>query len=294
MSVAVPLPAGALPAEARDRGPGLAARRLPAVLCTGLTQRFGAKTAVDDLDLEVPDGEAFGLLGPNGAGKTTTLRLINTLLPVRHGRVEVFGNDVARAPMAARRLMGYVPQMLSVEAALTGLENVTWFARLYDVPRRERKARVLEALEIMGLADSAGRLAGTYSGGMVRRLELAQALVNRPQLLVLDEPTVGLDPIAREGVWEKVEEMRRATGMTVLLTTHYMEEADTLCDRLALMHLGKKRAEGTPAELKASIGPNATLDEVFRHYTGGALNEDEAKGGMREVRTARRTARRLG
>jgi ABC-2 type transport system ATP-binding protein len=184
--------------------------------------------------------------------------------------------------------------MLSVEAALTGLENVMWFARLYDIPRRQRRARVEEALDAMGLADAAGRLAGTYSGGMVRRLELAQALVNRPQLLVLDEPTVGLDPLARDSVWERVEEMRRATGMTVLLTTHYMEEADALCDRVALMHLGRKRAEGTPTELKTSVGPQATLDDVFRHYTGEALEDRDQKGGMREIRSTRRTARRLG
>ena len=170
-----------------------------------------------------------------------------------------------------------------------------WFARLYDIPRRERRQRVGDALEVMGLGDAAGRLAGTYSGGMVRRLELAQALVNRPQLLVLDEPTVGLDPMARDGVWDRVEEMCRATGMTVLLTTHYMEEADVLCDRVALMHLGVKRAEGTPVELKAALGADATLEDVFRHYAGGgALEGDETKGGMREVRSTRRTARRLG
>jgi ABC-2 type transport system ATP-binding protein len=275
-----------------EAGPGPA--REVAVQCHGLTHRFSAKTAVKGLDLTVLHGEVFGLLGPNGAGKTTIIRLINTLLPVQEGRVEVFGRDVARSPMEVRRVMGYVPQMLSIEAALTGRENVMWFARLYDIPRQERKARVDHALEVMGLADAAGRLAGTYSGGMVRRLELAQALVNQPALLVLDEPTVGLDPVARDGVWQRVEELRQATGMTVLLTTHYMEEADVLCDRVALLHFGQKRAEGTPAALKSMIGPEASLEDVFRHFTGGTLDEDDAKGGMREVRTARRTARRLG
>ena len=241
-------------ADRARAGPGTAFPEVPAVMCERLTQRFSGKTAVHELDLEVRQGEVFGLLGPNGAGKTTTIRLINTLLPVREGRVEVFGHDVSRAPMAVRALMGYVPQMLSVEAALTGKENVMWFARLYDIPRRERRARVEESLQVMGLADAADRLASTYSGGMVRRLELAQALVNRPRLLVLDEPTVGLDPVARDGVWQRVEEMRHATGMTVLLTTHYMEEADLLCDRVALMHLGQKRTEGTPTSLKETIG----------------------------------------
>ncbi|HEY3556769.1 MAG TPA: ATP-binding cassette domain-containing protein, partial [Kribbella sp.] len=169
----------------------------------------------------------------------------------------------------------------------------TWFARLFDVPRAERKERVAHALETMALTDSADRLAGTYSGGMVRRLELAQALVNRPALLILDEPTVGLDPVARDSVWRRVEELRGATGMTVLLTTHYMEEADALCDRVALMHLGSIRAEGAPDELKAQIGNGATLEDVFRHHTGGSLDED-TKGGLREVRRSRRTARRLG
>jgi ABC-2 type transport system ATP-binding protein len=188
-----------------------------------------------------------------------------------------------------------VPQQLSVEAALTGRENVAWFARLFDVPRRERGPRVADALDVMGLGDAADRLTSTYSGGMIRRLELAQALVNRPALLVLDEPTVGLDPVARDGVWLRVEELRQVTGMTVLLTTHYMEEADALCDRVALMHLGRVRSEGTPDELKASLGAGSSLEDVFRHYTGGTLGGgEERKGGLREVRTARRTARRVG
>jgi ABC-2 type transport system ATP-binding protein len=295
MTAAEPVPAGASEALTAPHFVGVPHFvGAPALACRGLTQRFSGKVAVDKLDLLVKRGEVFGLLGPNGAGKTTTIRLINTLLPVREGSVEVFGIDVSRSAMAVRRLLGYVPQMLSIEAALTGLENVMWFARLYDIPRLERKQRVADALEVMGLSDARNRLAGTYSGGMVRRLELAQALVNRPQLLVLDEPTVGLDPIARDGVWERVEEMCEATGMTVLLTTHYMEEAELLCDRVALMHLGTKRAEGAPTELKAAIGPNASLEDVFRHYTGGTLDADDAKGGIREVRSARRTARRLG
>jgi ABC-2 type transport system ATP-binding protein len=245
------------------------------------------------VSLEVDEGEVFGLLGPNGAGKTTLLRLVNTLLPLQEGSVAVLGHDVSRSPMAVRRLLGYVPQQLSVEAALTGRENVAWFARLFDVPRSERSARVAHALETMALTDAADRLAGTYSGGMVRRLELAQALVNRPELLILDEPTVGLDPVARDSVWRRVEELRGATGMTVLLTTHYMEEADALCDRVALMHLGSIRAEGAPGELKGELGDDATLEDVFRHHTGGSLDED-TKGGLREVRRSRRTARRLG
>jgi ABC-2 type transport system ATP-binding protein len=265
-----------------------------AVDCRDLRFHFGDHMALDGVSLTIEPGEVFGLLGPNGAGKTTTIRILNTLLPVQDGSASVFGHDVARAPMAVRRLLGYVPQQLSIEPALTGRENVAWFARLFDVPRRERGERVADALAVMGLADAADRLAGTYSGGMVRRLELAQALVNRPALLVLDEPTIGLDPIARDGVWLRVEELRLQTGMTVFLTTHYMEEADALCDRVALMHLGSIRAQGSPDELKAAVGVAATLEDVFRHYTGTALDAaDDAKGGLREIRRTRRTAARV-
>jgi ABC-2 type transport system ATP-binding protein len=265
-----------------------------AVECMGLVHRFGDMVAVDHLDLQIPAGEVFGLLGPNGAGKTTTIRVLNTLLPVQEGTVRVFGLDVKRHAVAVRRHIGYVPQQLSIEPALTGRQNVTWFARLFDVPKRERAARVDEALQAMDLLDVANRLAGTYSGGMIRRLELAQALVNRPALLVLDEPTVGLDPIARAGVWERVRLMRADYGMTVLLTTHYMDEADELCTTVALMHRGRLQAVGSPAELRADIGPEATLEDVFRHHAGAGLAGAEETKGVRDVRRSRTTARKLG
>ncbi len=267
--------------------------REAAIALEGVSYRFGEHVAIDHLDLTVEPGEAFGLLGPNGAGKTTTIRLLNTLLPLQQGTIHVLGRDVRRQAMAVRRLLGYVPQQLSIEGALTGRENVAWFARLFDVPRRERAARVAEVLAIVDLTDAADRLAATYSGGMVRRLELAQALVNRPALLVLDEPTVGLDPVARDSVWTRVRDMQDQYGMTVLLTTHYMEEADALCDRVALMHRGVLRAVGTPTELKVALGPGASLEDVFRHHTGDSLTEEE-RGGLRSVRSTRRTARRMG
>ena len=266
-----------------------------AVRCADLTYRFGTHTAVDHVDLTITPGEMFGLLGPNGAGKTTTIRMLTTLLKPATGSVTVFGIDAAAHPMRVRRVIGYVPQMLSADANLTGLENVELFARLFDVPRRTRKDRVAEALAAMGLTEAAGRLAGTYSGGMIRRLELAQALVNAPRLLVLDEPTVGLDPIARGDVWEYIARLRAEHDMTVLMTTHYMDEADAYCDRVSLMHRARIRATGRPADLRAGLGDVATLDDVFRHYTGDTLDDNaQEEGGIRDVRRARRTARRLG
>ncbi|MGW3185270.1 ABC transporter ATP-binding protein [Kitasatospora sp. NPDC001119] len=275
-----------------------------AVACRGLeyTFRHGrgkATRAVDRIDLTVRTGEVFGLLGPNGAGKTTTIRAITTLLPVGAGMVRVFGHDATRHPMQVRRLLGYVPQQLSADAGLTGRENVALFARVFDVPRRERAARVDQALAAVDLTEAAERMAATYSGGMVRRLELAQALVSAPRLLVLDEPTIGLDPIARTGVWERVDAVRAATGMTVLVTTHYMDEADRHCDRIALMDRGRVRALGTPAELKDQVRRTdpaqaaPSLDDVFRHFAGRQL-ADATEGDFSDVRRTRRTAGRVG
>jgi ABC-2 type transport system ATP-binding protein len=259
-----------------------------AVAVNGLRQAFGDNVAVDDLDLTVGTGEIFGLLGPNGAGKTTTIRMITTLLPVRTGSIEVFGLNVSRRKMAVRRLIGYVPQLLSADGTLSGRENVALFARLFDVPRRVRRARTEEVIEAMGLTDAADRTVSTYSGGMIRRLELAQALVSSPRLLILDEPTIGLDPVARSGVWQRITEVRQSTGMTVLVTTHYMEEAQEHCDRVALMHRGRIRALGTPEKLIATLH-GGSLDDVFRAYTG----DDLEGGAFRDVSATRRTAGRL-
>ncbi|OBI01651.1 ATP-binding cassette domain-containing protein [Mycobacterium scrofulaceum] len=262
-----------------------------------LTYRYGQFTAVNDVSLQVRTGETMGLLGPNGAGKTTMVRMLTTLAPVQQGELRIFGLDARRQTTDIRSNIGYVPQQLSIEPALTGRQNVEWFARLYGVPRAERSDRAEQALAAMDLLDVADRLAAAYSGGMVRRLEVAQALVNRPSLLVLDEPTVGLDPIARDGVWTQVQKMQAQFGMTVLLTTHYMEEADALCDRVALMHRGELRAVGTPARLKSTVSPQATLEDVFRHYAASGLADGESSesdGSFREIRSARKVARRVG
>ncbi len=257
-----------------------------------LTKRFGSLAAVDRFTLSVREGEIFGLLGPNGAGKTTTLKMLTTLLPPTSGSATIAGRDIMRQSSEVRRLIGYVPQLLSADGTLSGYENLYIFAKLYDIPRAERNQRVSQALEFMGLEDSANKLVREYSGGMIRRLEVAQSFLHRPRVLFLDEPTTGLDPTARRVVWEHVQRLRDNYGTTIILTTHLMEEADHLCNRLAIMHLGKIAAIGTPTELKGSIGgKRVTLDDVFIYYAGGSL---ESGGSYRETYRTRRTAHRLG
>jgi len=258
---------------------------------SNLTRRFGRVTAVDRLSLEVPGGEIFGLLGPNGAGKTTTIKMLTTLLPPTEGTAEVAGYDVVRQPRETRQSIGYVPQLISVDAQVTGYENLWVFARLYQIPRSERKARIHDALEFMGLSQYADVLVRNYSGGMIRRLEIAQAMMHRPRVLFMDEPTVGLDPLAREAVWDQIELVRKTYGTSVMLTTHYMEEADRLCDRVGILHRGVLRALDTPAALKAGLGrAGATLEDAFVHFAGEEL---ELGVGYREVGRTRRAAARL-
>lgn len=262
-----------------------------AIETIALTRRFGEMTAVDHLDLMVPYGQIFGLLGPNGAGKSTTIKMLTTLLRPTSGAAIVAGFDVVNAPGEVRRRIGYVPQMLSADGGLTGRENLTLSAKLYGMARKDRESRITEALEFMGLLDAADRLVKTYSGGMIRRLELAQAMLHRPAVLFLDEPTIGLDPVARRAVWDRLRDLRGDFNMTILITTHDMDEADVLCDVLALMHLGKIAVTGKPAELKSALGLDATLDDVFVQYSGASIEEG---GNYRDIRQTRRTASRLG
>lgn len=221
---------------------------------TSLTKRFGNFTAVDSVSFRVEKGEVFGLLGPNGAGKTTTIRCLLTLIKPNSGQVRVSGIDALRNPQQVRQLCGYVPQEVSVDGDLTGYENLLLYARLYQVPRTLRKKRIQEALEFMGLADRANSLVKTYSGGMMRRLEIAQVLVNQPRVLFLDEPSIGLDPAAKRMIWDYIVRLRDDFNTTILLTTHDMLEADELCDRIAIMNLGKIAVTGSPGELKARLG----------------------------------------
>ncbi len=256
-----------------------------------LTRCFGTLTAVDRLSISVGSGEMFGLVGPNGAGKTTVIKMLTTLLGPTSGDAWVGGYDVVRQASQVRRTIGYVPQSLSADGSLTGHENLLIFAKLYHIPRRDREGRIRDALSFMELTDVADKMVREYSGGMIRRLEIAQSMLHRPRVFFLDEPTVGLDPIARRAVWEHIQRLRTNYGTTILLTTHYMEEADELCNRVAIMHLGKIAAIGTPAQLKASVGDGATLDDVFVHYSG---YEIESGGNYHEVSRTRHLARRLG
>lgn len=214
----------------------------------------GSTKAVDDISFSVEEGEIFGLLGPNGAGKTTTIKMITTLTTPTAGSIRVFGIDPTRYPQQVRQMLGFVPQAISVDGDLTGYENLLVFAKLFFVDREQRKKRIQEALEYFGLADRANDLVKHYSGGMMRRLEIAQALVNRPKLLFLDEPSIGLDPYSKMQVIKQVEELNSNFGTTILITTHDMTEADELCDRLAIMNLGKISVSGAPNELKKSVG----------------------------------------
>ena len=263
----------------------------PAIETRRLSRSFGEFVALQPLDLEVEQGIIFGLLGPNGAGKSTTIKILTTLLPPTSGTARVAGFDVVDRPTLVRRRIGYVPQLLSADGALTGRENLLLSARLYRVPRAERGPRIARALAFMELESSGDDLVRTYSGGMIRRLELAQAMLHEPEVLFLDEPTIGLDPMARRAVWDRLLELKQRTGMTILLTTHDMEEADVLCDRLAILHQGAVAVTGEPARLKQGIGPEATLEDLFIAAVGGSIEEG---GTYRDVRQLRTSVRRRG
>ena len=225
----------------------------PAIQARELTKQFGSFTAVDHVSFEVPRGELFGLLGPNGAGKTTLTRMITTLIRPTSGEAFVAGEDVTHAAGRVRELIGVIPQALTSDLDLTGWENVDIYGAYYGLSRRVRRERGFDLLELVGLKERANDLVATYSGGMRRRLEIARGLIHSPQVLFLDEPTIGLDPQSRRVVWDMIERLRTETGLTISLTTHYMEEAEILCDRIAIVDGGKIIAIGTPAELKTMV-----------------------------------------
>ena len=220
------------------------------------------------------------------------MKMLVTLLPPTSGSATIAGFDLLKQPALVRRSIGYVPQLLSADAMLTGYENLLIFGQLYDLQGADRRDRISQALKSAGLQDVANNLVGTYSGGMIRRLEIVTAMLHRPRVLFLDEPTVGLDPVARHSVWRQIHGLVSETGTTVVLTTHFMDEADALCDRIAIMNAGKVCALGSVDELKAAMNnPGATLDDVFTHYAGAI---DQTGEQFRDIATTRNAAARLG
>ena len=250
---------------------------VPAVRVEGVVKRFGATVALDGAGLEVPAGMVFGLLGPNGAGKTTLVRILATLLSPDAGRAEVFGRDVAGEPAAVRELIGLTGQFAAVDELLTGRENLEMFGRLFKLPGEQARRRAGELLERFDLAQAADRPARTYSGGMRRRLDIASSLLTRPQVLFLDEPTTGLDPRSRNEIWAVVRELQRE-GTTLLLTTQYLEEADQLADRIAVIDRGKVIAEGTGNELKDRVG-----GQILEVELASAGQRDQAQAVLAAV-----------
>ena len=226
-----------------------------------IVKKYGDFTAVDDVSFKVKNEEIFGLLGPNGAGKSTLIRMMTTLIPITSGSARIAGHDVQKEADLARRAIGVIPQALTSDIDLTVEENLSIYAKLYDVPAKKRKAAIDELLELVDLTKWRGAQTKTLSGGMRRRLEIARGLVHSPRIFFLDEPTTGLDPVSRVAVWEMLTNIKSHRQLTILITTHYMDEADRLCDRIAIVDHGKLVALDTPVALKASI-PGSNVIEV--------------------------------
>jgi ABC-2 type transport system ATP-binding protein len=255
-----------------------------AIKVENISKRFGALQAVNEVSFTVQKGEIFGLLGPNGAGKSTLIRMMTTLVPPTSGTAVVAGHDIIRDPNAVRERIGVIPQNMTSDPELTCAENLGIHARLYGITGARRRKRTAELLEAVGLADRANAMAATLSGGMRRRLEIARGLVHDPQILFLDEPTTGLDPVSRISVWEMITHLRVEQGRTLLLTTHYMDEADRLCDRVAIVDRGRMVALDTPVALKSSVPGASRIEVQFEPDLPGGGAELEALPAVQEVR----------
>lgn len=247
-----------------------------AIEVSGITKRYGPITAVDNVSFDVIEDEIFGFLGPNGAGKTTLVRMLTTLVKPTSGSARVAGYDVVKKSDAVRQHIGVVPQAMTSDLDLTGYENMDIYGRFYGVPSREREERIHYLLETVGLTARAHDLVATYSGGMRRRLEIARVLVHRPEILFLDEPTIGLDPQSRHVVWNFLRKLREEDTMTVFLTTHYMEEAELLCSRVAIIDSGKIIALGSPGDLKSQIPGNDIVSLVVENLSQGITDRIKA------------------
>ncbi len=267
-----------------------------AIVVDHIIKRYGAFTAVDDISFAVKEGEIFGLLGPNGAGKSTLIRMMTTLIPITAGSAHIDGHDVAADPEAVRRTIGVIPQALTSDLDLTVEENLNIYAKLYDVPKKTRKDAIDELLETVDLTKWRGAQTKTLSGGMRRRLEIARGLVHSPKIFFLDEPTTGLDPVSRVAVWEMLTNIKAKRNLTILITTHYMDEADRLCNRIAIVDHGKLVALDTPEALKASVPGSNVIEAQFDHAPPdweerlralpGVTSVQNQSGGMFRVLTS--------
>jgi ABC-2 type transport system ATP-binding protein len=233
-----------------------------------IVKKYGDFIAVDDVSFSVKEGEIFGLLGPNGAGKSTLIRMMTTLIPITAGKARIAGHDVSKEPNAARRMIGVIPQALTSDLDLTVEENMNIYAKLYDVPAKERKQSIDELLHLVDLVRWRDAQTKTLSGGMRRRLEIARGLVHHPRMFFLDEPTTGLDPVSRVAVWEMLGNIKEKRQLTILITTHYMDEADRLCDRIAIVDHGKLVALDSPMALKASVPGSNVIEAQFENLSG--------------------------
>jgi ABC-2 type transport system ATP-binding protein len=257
-----------------------------------LSKNFNIVHAVKNISFEVKQSEIFAFLGPNGAGKTTTIQMMITLLAPTSGDADINGYSVVRQPAEVRRVIGYVPQMLSVDGALTVRENLMLMVRLYDVPGRECDERIRKMLVFLDLEKYAGKLVRTLSGGMIRKLEIGQAMLHHPRVLFLDEPTTGLDPIAKRSIWEHLKELRNTSGTTIFFSTHNMDEAEEACDRVAIMNAGEITVIGAVAELKEKTKKkDATLEDAFVFFAGHSSAPD---GNFHDIKETRETEQRLG
>jgi ABC-2 type transport system ATP-binding protein len=257
----------------------------------GLTKRFGAFTAVDHISFEVKQGEIFGMLGPNGAGKSTLIRMLTTLVPPSEGTALVGGADIVREPDSVRRAIGVIPQAMTSDLELSAEENLLIFSKLYGVPRARRKRLIAELLAAVELTEWADKPVKNLSGGMRRRVEIARGLVHEPRIFFLDEPTTGLDPVSRSAVWEMLKRIKAERELTVLLTTHYMDEADKLCDRIAIVDHGTLKALDSPLRLKSAVSSKVTLEVGFHEPPAGWLARLAALPGVETVSGDDRLAR---
>lgn len=249
-----------------------------------ITKLFGDVIAVDHVNLKIEPGEIFGLIGPNGAGKTTLIRMLTTVIPPTEGSARINGFNIRSDSQQVRESIGVVAQAMTLDLELTALENLELYAKYYNVPSGERRTRIKDLLTIVGLSERADYTVGSYSGGMKRRLELIRSLIHRPRVLFLDEPTTGLDPQARNSIWEYLRKLHKEEGITMVVTTHYLDEAEALCDRVAIVDFGKLIALGTPNELKREVMGGDVVETSFASLPDAALEAVEHIEGVLKVK----------